>query len=199
MASGDRVLILSDGGLPSLVATAAAASAGTAVVCPLLWERAESPTSRFAAVMRQAELAGLKALPPLHAEPWAGASGAGVNETLALIHAAYIGAGTGNASVLWPMHAGPGKEPDLDRVALTIDRALLVTRLAAMDAPEHGCPSIRVETPYADFTDGQLAELALDLDAPVHACWWWGGQGGSAASERQRWMAALEACGWVPV
>ena len=147
---------------------------------------------------RQAELLGLRTV-PIAVPPSPPALGSGLIQTPPLIHSAIGAAVAGFATVVWPVHAGPGAEPDLDRVALAIDRALLVSRLVALDAADHGCPAIRVDTPYADFTDRQLAELALDLDAPVHTCWWWGGQGGSAAAERQRWTAALQSCGWVPV
>lgn len=195
----ERVLVLSDGGLASLVACAAAGQgdgAGSAEVAPVMWEPGDS-APRLASVARQAELCGLplsKIAAGLFPPPQ---GGAGALQSLALVQAALAGAGAGFTTVVWPVHAGPGAEPDLDRVALAIDRALLVSRLVALDADEHGIPAIRVDTPYADFTDRQLAELAIDLDAPVQACWWWGGQGGSAASERQRWTDLLRSFGWA--
>lgn len=197
MPTNDRILVLSDGGLPSLVACAAAGQSSGATVAPLLWEAGGEPDNRLAAVSRQAELCGLPiGKLPIPLGPPPGVT-VGAIQSLALVHAATSAAAAGFATVVWPMHAGPGAEPDLDRVATAIDRALLVSRLVALDAVEHGIPAIRVDTPYADFTDRQMAELAIDLDAPIPACWWWGGQGGSAASERQRWTALLQSFGWV--
>jgi hypothetical protein len=195
--ANDRILVLSDGGLPSLVACAAAGQgdAKAATVAPFLWHPAD-PGLRLAAVARHAELCGLPITRlALAADP--PQADAGSAQSIALVHATAGAVAAGFSTVIWPVHAGPGAEPDLDRVALSIDRALLVSRLIAVDAGEHGCPAVRVDTPYADFTDRQLAELAIDLDAPVHACWWWGGQGEPAASERRRWTTLLQSFGWV--
>lgn len=190
--------MLSDGGLPSLIACLAAAQtdSGRAAVCPIVWGAAE-PTARVAAAARQAELCGLARF-PFQPHPAPQSSGEGAIQTLALLQVTAAAVSAGFAALVWPVHAGPGADPDLDRVALSLDRALLVSRLVALDGQEHGCPAIRVDAPYADFTDRQIAELAIDLDAPVHTCWWWGGQDGSAAAERQRWTTQLQSCGWVP-
>jgi hypothetical protein len=189
----EHILVMSDGGLASLIACAVAKDSGprrTAVVLPILWEPVDAGPHMTAAA-RQAELCGLRLLEA--------ADGVALGHTPALVHSAMLAAAAGIPTVIWPVHVGQGAEPDLDRVAVAVDRALLVSRLVALDAPEHGCPAIRVDASYADFTDRQLAELALDLDAPIHACWWWDGQGGTAAAERQRWTALLESCGWSPV
>lgn len=186
-------LILSDGGLGSLIACTVARESSprrSALVLPILWEPGDH-SPRIAAAARQAERSGLGVLPSEPQLPQA--------PTPVLVHAALAAAGAGIPSVIWPVHAGPGPEPDLDRLAQAVDRALLVSRLVAIDSPEHGCPNIRVEAPYADMADRQLVDLALDLDAPVETCWWWNGQGGSAAAERQRWLTLLESRGWSPV
>jgi hypothetical protein len=68
----------------------------------------------------------------------------------------------------------------------------------ALDAREHGVPSIRVETPYADFTDRQIADLVLDMELDVEACWFWRVEGDAEAErERRRWESALGAVGWT--
>ena len=56
----------------------------------------------------------------------------------------------------------------LDRIAQIADRAVLVARLVAIDADAHGVPSIRIETPYADFTDRQIADLIADMELRAH-------------------------------
>jgi hypothetical protein len=53
-----------------------------------------------------------------------------------------------------------------------------------------------VLTPYVDFVDAQIADLALDMDLPVWTCWWWEGEG-EAERVKERWMAALGKAGWV--
>jgi hypothetical protein len=101
----------------------------------------------------------------------------------------------GAGRVVWSVHAGvPGRpeELDLDAASREADRALLVTRLLALDAESHGVQSIRIEPPLADLTDRQLVELALDLDAPIRLCGWWSDVG---SDEHARWMGALDACG----
>lgn len=35
-----------------------------------------------------------------------------------------------------------------------------------------GASGVRIETPYADLTDAELMDLALDMDVPLNACWW---------------------------
>lgn len=199
MPATDRILVLSDGDLASLVACAAVGqgeNANAAEVLPCSW--APGDLTRLASVTRQAELCGLPISKLRLGPPTQPTGGMGAFQTSILLQAALAAAGASIATVVWPAHAGPGVEPDLDRVALVLDRALLVTRLVALDADEHGIPAFRVDTPYADFTDRQLAELAIDLDAPIQACWWWGGQTGSAAAERQRWTPLLQSFGWVP-
>lgn len=99
--------------------------------------------------------------------------------------------------IIWPLHSGAATEADLrtEPIADACDRALLVSQLASLDAPRTGPGSkgVRIETPYADFTDVQLAELVLDLGAPVSGCWWCDTEGASACGECascRRWEAA---------
>jgi len=125
-----------------------------------------------------------------------------------LLSAASIAVANKCDLVVWPESAALGDNLDLDRIAQVADRALLVGRLTAVDSKEHGVASIRIEAPYADFTDKQIAELALDMAAPIEACWWWGGPPAAGRSgttgpaiqrERARWTDALRAVGWSPL
>ena len=91
---------------------------------------------------------------------------------------------------------------DLDRIAQAADRALLAGRLAGLDATLHASPGVQVETPLLDLTDGQLADLAMDMDVPLETCWWWGGDTGHDAQAHQaraRWRSSLAAVGYSGV
>jgi hypothetical protein len=67
-----------------------------------------------------------------------------------------------------------------DTLADVCDRALLAGQLVGLDVARLGsagdgapmAKGLRIETPYADLTDAQLMDLALDMDVPLHACWW---------------------------
>lgn len=116
---------------------------------------------------------------------------------LTLLTATLRAADHGIAHVVWPIHAGVEGRPaemDLELAARHVDTALLVTRLVALDSDRHGCASIRVETPYADFSDRQLAELALDLGAPFRMAPWWND---TSSEEYRRWRGVFEAIGSV--
>lgn len=69
------------------------------------------------------------------------------------------------AAVLWPVHYGH----DLDAVSQASDRLRLVNTLALL---ELGQAAPRVEAPLLDFTDAEVAELALDVEAPLDAGLW---------------------------
>ena len=78
--------------------------------------------------------------------------------------------------VVWPVQLGGPNIPtdhievdELDLVSDAFDRALLCSRLLAIDAGPRG---LLIETPYIDFTDAQVMDLAADLDAPVNLAWW---------------------------
>jgi hypothetical protein len=73
----------------------------------------------------------------------------------------------GRSRVLWPIHLGDAD--DLARVADACDRAMLLAELASIDVRRG---SVAIETPYVDYTDRQIVELALDLGMPLSAAWW---------------------------
>lgn len=103
--------------------------------------------------------------------------------------------------VIWPIQLGGPNIPtdqinldELDLVADAFDRALLCARLLAIDAGPRG---LLIETPYIDFTDAQVMDLAADMDAPVNLAWWCRtGQSAEASlcgscPECLRWSQAL--------
>lgn len=211
MGAKDRSLIVSDGGLPSLLAAAIAGeedsmrpqSAGvqqpdTSLVWPVSTALGLDPVCAHAA-SRHAEIFSLEYVPPGD-ERAGGLLGAtlgmrGEVETLVLLRACYLAAARRCTRVVWPVHhrAGADGSPDLDRIARSIDRALLVGRLISLDSDELGGTEVTIETPFVDLEDDQIADMALDMELPVDACWWSGtfGQAPGAATERNRWLALL--------
>jgi hypothetical protein len=137
---------------------------------------------RRSAVTRQVELCSLAGFservvmrfePPAHAGVQEAIS-SGARDTAMLLSAAIEAASLGLSRVVWPIHAGAAREISVDALADICDRALLVGQLVGLDVmrADAGGGSIRIETPYADLTDAQLMDLALDMDAPLSAAWW---------------------------
>jgi len=126
---------------------------------------------------------------------------AGLIDTLALLAAVEVAGKCGCRRVVWPVQFASDHDTlpgQLERIAAAIDRALLVSRLSLLDGPDE----IAIETPLVDLTDGQAADLVVDLDAPAYLCWWWRrlsepNAEAEAAPERRRWLTALREAGWV--
>lgn len=197
-----RTLVLCDGGLHSLLACAMAREECTvAGMVPgdpsqMGWEgplAAPFPASisggQADAVLRHAQrysmrvtdASCLQGLLSVYQHPVE-------SQTGQLLGAAYLGARLGCARVVWPVSAGAGEGLDLDAMAHAANTALLVSRLAALNAEHHGVPGIEVVTPLLDLNDTQVIELAHDMVVPVETCWWWG----SGNAEEERWRAAYE-------
>lgn len=83
-----------------------------------------------------------------------------LGETRMLLLAMERGAELGCGRVVWPVVCGP----DLDGMAAAAETAELVTRLGWIAFPG-GSP--RIETPLADLTPEQVAELLEDLRVPA--------------------------------
>lgn len=186
-----REAVICDGDLPALVMLCIATerwhleAGGAAGGGPMALVEEFGAAVPF--VRRQAELLGCEAVEVPEVE----------GESRMLLAAALAAGTRGATRLVWPVTLGalvaPGgaREPDdLDAVALACDRAILVGRLASLDLSGAG---IVVEAPLADLSDRQVAELALDLDAPVELCRWWGVDEDASA---RRWRSALRAIGW---
>lgn len=201
-----RTLVLCDGDLPAYHAAWAAReraisdgpspSGGVSsmpVLAPIGIMGVAEPVEHT--VSLQARALGLSCVAPItaqcHAEDLLGHA-----ESLALLNACYAAVRLGCDRVVYPAHACVGDSLDLDRIAAIADRAVLVARLCSLDALSHHTPGIRIETPYADLTDLQLADLFLDADLSPQALWWWGGASDSARQAQSRWMQALEPMGY---
>lgn len=210
MESRVSTLILSDGGLGSLVACALAreatltkdgASAGEAIVAAFDITGYAGMTGAQEKAMREAARAmadhyGFSCVESVGIEAMAQVSAArfsGERELNALERAAFFAVENGISRVVWPVSACVGESYDLDAIAKAHERAIVVSKLVALESAAHGVPSITIDTPMLDMTDRQLADLAVDLGVPVELCGWWGESAQSPA--RARWMQALEAVG----
>ncbi len=207
-----RALILSDANLASLLACACAAeelsalddvnaSAARPVVMPFRLSEALTQV-HIDSVAVQTRHYALTECPGDRRPASATASSAteGERESVAMLSACHLAASLGCSRVIWPVSAAASDSIDLDRLTAIADRALVVSRLASLDTPPVG---VTIEAPYAELTDRQIADLALDIGAALETCWWWkaGAPRGNANkfgnSERTRWTDALAACGWA--
>ncbi|MFO0830926.1 MAG: hypothetical protein U0637_03675 [Phycisphaerales bacterium] len=206
-----RALILSDANIGSLLACAcaaeelsalddAAAAAARPIVMPF---RLGEPLTQthIDAVAIQTRHYALTECPADRRPASATASSGteGEREAVSMLSACHLAASLGCARVIWPVSAAVSDSLDLDRLAAIADRALVVSRLASLDTGPLG---VTIEAPYAELTDRQVADLALDVGAALETCWWWNAAGGRNAnkfgnSERTRWTQALIACGWA--
>lgn len=107
-------------------------------------------------------------------------SRAGYEQSVILLAACHEAMARGLSRVVWPIHIGdpgaggrsdPDQPPPLDLIADACDRALLAAQLASVDAGRASM-GVTIELPFVDFTDRQMFEVALDLGAPLAACWW---------------------------
>lgn len=205
--SSGRTLVLCDGDLPSYHAAWAAreraisegpaASPANAssmpVMAPFGVPTIVEPMEH--AVALQARALGLTSVATItsHAMP---EDLPGHAESIALLNACYAAVRLGCDRVVYPASACTGESIDLDRMAAIADRAVLVARLCSLDSLAHHTPGIRIETPYVDLTDLQLADLLLDAELSPQALWWWGGSSEPARASLARWMRALEPMGF---
>lgn len=198
-----RTLVLCDGDLPGFYAAWAAReraiadgpSAAMPIMAPFHAGASVAEPIEHA-VGLQARALGLTAVASVSAHATQAEDLPGHAEAMALINACYAAVRLNCDRVVFPAHACVGESLDLDRVAAIADRAVLVARLCALDALAHHTPGIRVETPYADLTDVQLADLFLDADLSPRALWWWGASTDAARTEQGRWMRSLEPMGF---
>ncbi len=197
-----EILIIADGDLPSLVVLATAREAGIGWSSQGVGGRSASgqplvgiaagDEAQIRAVREQCRVLGHTAVELMPATV-AGADW--LVETSLLLCACAAAASAGRPTVVWPVQYESGDQINLERVSKAVDRSICVTRLVALDAGLHGTPELHIDTPLVDYSDRQIADLAVDLSVPVHLCWWWG-KGGDADRLRQRWMTALAAAGY---
>lgn len=199
-----RALVVSDGGLAGLVATAIATEEIVRrenlkqVAAPVVWSawHDDSPVrARDAAVTRHAEAFGAVRV-DTHAPTHHEGESIGAWKNRVLLRAGSLALANGCRRVVWPIQfTGPSAEEpgSVDAIADALNRAVLVSRLVSLDAGEAGLPEVSVETPFVDLADAQLADLAFDLSVSVDECWWWEDSSPAAARERSRWGRVLPA------
>ncbi len=204
-------IIILDGDLASLVALACASdeavsigSGRTPCPCAIAWIPSmfgDSQRDRSSACDRQIALYNARRLSKSEIDETFVVPQNRPAETPMLMAALAHAAAQGSSRVVWPAH--PGRPEDetainLDLASSIIDRSLLVEQLNRLDAgPE--ASGATIETPHADLTDRQLAELAADLSVPVKTLWWWGGQSDEAQRQRDRWLGLFRETGlWKP-
>ncbi len=164
---------------------------------PLAWVTGPTRSMAHHAVRAQADILSLDLLD----RDWIGSDGSGPGQSLALLTIAQQAAVMGLRRVVWAVQFPLlGAEPDLDRIAATVDRCLLISRLVSLDLWDHpnpAVPEVRIETPLVDLSDPQIADLALDLGVPISAAWWIDGVGDPAQAEQRRWLPLLAELGWA--
>lgn len=200
--------VLADGGLAALAAMTAAregavlsqpggaAAGGFAYPGVFAWppELWTDPV-RLGVISKQCERLTLALLARPDVTHVPGGGSGSEWETQCLITTAFEAARAGISRLIWPATGGIGEHIDLDRVCEIQDKAILVSRLVGLDAPNHGQPGFTIETPYADLSDDRLADLALDLGVQVELCWWHGRGAALGADEAERWGKALAKAG----
>lgn len=198
-------LVISDGGAAALVAAAIASEEAAAMHAPegqaasVLWPAGGGAIPTLAvteSVERQAKALSLRRVDAPVAKPLSRAAASGSEaETMLLLRAATLAAELGLRRVVWPVQGGGVTTAEGLRIAAArADRALLVGRLATIDASEHGLPEIVIETPMVDLSDVEVADLIQDLAAPLDLCWFKTGAASTtetAKAEKKRWEHAL--------
>ncbi|MGD9689359.1 MAG: hypothetical protein AB7K52_07880 [Phycisphaerales bacterium] len=125
---------------------------------------------------------------------------AGSDRTRLLLSAGAEAVRRGLARVVWPIHLGGAKgvgvtgtgdagRSRLDDIIDACDRAAVTARLVSIDAPPES-EGLVIQTPFVDFSDEQLADLAADVDLPIESAFF-----GTTDTERDRWRAALASAG----
>ncbi|RMH25994.1 MAG: hypothetical protein D6693_07940 [Planctomycetota bacterium] len=190
----EPVLVIADGGLPSLV-TMLMLDEPARGIALFTGAGADDSALRRRATDLHVELAGLDrvdepALAPDALAPLAG----GLGESAMLLAAIADAAERRCREVHWPRTA----DGDLDAMADAADRALLVERLGVIESARTGSLDVSLVTPLLDLDDQQIAELAADLAAPVWSCWWAlpeAADRADASRERARWAERLRGLG----
>src|SRR6185295_51081 len=98
-------------------------------------------------------------------------------ETMSLFGVVSQAARKGCSNIVWPVQGfHPLEDPavhdraddlrglDLDLIARSTDKAILVGRLVSLDVHEHGQAWVKVETPFVDLKDRQIADLAAEME-----------------------------------
>lgn len=217
----DRCVILTDAGIESLLACAMAseqqqiAAADPSILLPACWswdghDEIDLLISAIdPAIIQQAGLFGLDIFPDQALYPpddiaLHTVAERGLLQSRMLLEAAHLALRSGIRRVVWPVRAmHPGRTETMtqmvDEIATLIDRALLASRLVSLDASPDTAVEVVIETPFVDLSNEQIAEMALDIAAPIDACWWHNARSLERAQAEQRfWSSPLSTLSPLP-
>lgn len=191
----ERCVILTDGGVESLLACAMAseqqqlsgnATNESSILLPAWWEWTHEIDLMISAVdpaiVRQAGVYGLDIFPNQSVYPpddsqLLSECSIGSIQSRMLLEAAQIALRAGIRKVVWPVRVmRPETQQSIDdlvsQIGLSIDRAILASRLASLDASESTPVEVIIETPFVDLSNEQMTDLVGDLAIPLETCWW---------------------------
>lgn len=212
--SQDRCVIISDAGVESLLACAMASEQQqlsgadpnhASVLLPGWWEWTQEIDLMIStvdqAVVRQAGVYGLDIFPQQSVYPPDDAqllreNPNGSVQSRMLLEASQIALRAGIRRVVWPVRVmrpetSTGMDDLIDQIALTIDRALLASRLASLDASVGTAVDVVIETPFVDLSNDQMLDLAGDLAIPLETCWWHNAKTLPSAQDRSAFWSQL--------
>lgn len=185
----DRALLIDDAGPAALVAALLEPEPARV----RLWcvRGVGAPSRRLDASRRRAELLGLEGVDVAGTpSPNADERTVGIESARTLLAAAARAVETDRTRVVWPAALGD----DLSQMAAAADRVRAVERLLDLETDPTRAP-IRFDLPLLDLTLDQVADLAIDLDAPGEGAWWCEHNGKApcgACSACESWQAALQ-------
>lgn len=147
-----------------------------------LWELDLMISAVDPAVVRQAEVYQLdvypnqSAYPPEDIEAHMSESIGGIQSKI-LLEAAQLAIRAGIRKVIWPIRVQRPEsdftvEQAIDQIGVAVDRALLASRLASLDADLESAVDVVIETPFVDLSNEQMADLAQDLSLTAECTWW---------------------------
>ncbi|MFG0256471.1 MAG: 7-cyano-7-deazaguanine synthase [Phycisphaerales bacterium JB043] len=163
-----RTLLIDDGGVLSLLAGYLQPEQTVAHVW-LSWSHGASLAHRHNASKRHATLLGAtwsqNDFPYPMVSP-ASESSHGLELSRMLMSAGSVASERGCDRVIWATCHGE----DVEGMSRDVDRARLIEHVWNLDMTGDE-PSLLLELPLVDLTLPQLADLAIDLEVPLDACW----------------------------
>jgi len=209
----DRCVILSDSGVESLLACAMASEQKqlseieSSIILPGWWEWTDEIDLMISAVdpavVRQAGVYGIDIFPDASVYPPDDAQmlsecPIGAIQSRMLLEAAQIALRSGIRRVVWPVRVmrpecSDEMETMVDQIAQAIDRAVLASRLASLDAESSAAVDVVIETPFVDLSNAQMFDLATDMGIPNETCWWHNARTLPNAQYRYEYWAKLQA------
>jgi hypothetical protein len=182
----ERALIIDDGSPCALVATLLEQAPEAAT----LWMTGAG-RARANASQRRVALLGLAGLERAHL----GAieddeRTAGIESARLLLAAGAAAVRLGATRIVWPVSLGE----DLHQMAAAADRVRAVERVLDIETDPERKP-VRFDMPLLDLTIEQVADLAIDLDAPAEGAWWCEHEGAGpcgACPSCESWQQALQ-------